>query len=186
LFYLIQIPGQFTGNKRSAFPFTLASQTGQTIFSIDSVPENFILSDPDHLNIFQINALYGHWHTRQNKKLQPFIVLNASPNHVVAAKTSEKAKGKQKMPYVDVSDSDGEMEVNGMAGGDEGEDAVVDDDFQDMPLGSKIGPPIGSWKVTPPSTHRDKHPALVAGPSKLGSGKQSLIKKDAKAGTFMA
>lgn len=98
--------GKFTGSKRSAFPFTLASQAGQIIYSVDSVPQNFTLSDPDHLNAFQIDSLYHHWLKRQKKKLAPFIVLNPSPNHTAVSKKSEKAKGKEKKEYVDVSTED--------------------------------------------------------------------------------
>lgn len=177
--YLIPIVGKFTGNKRSAFPFSLASQTGQKIFSTDCVPENFVLSDPDHLTGFQISNLYHHWLKRQKKKLAPFIVLNASPNHIVVAKKSEKAKGKQKMDYVPV-DSDtveeNEDESKQLEDGDASEDGFI-------PVGSKFGPPISSKKIVPSTTQQDELPSQVAGPSKLGSGKLSVTKKDPKVGT---
>ena len=73
--------GKFTGSKTSSFPFGLAAKEDQNIISPNLVPENFTLSDPDHLDIPQINSLYKHWLDRQRKGLPPFVVINPSPLH---------------------------------------------------------------------------------------------------------
>ena len=65
LCFLIQMTGEFTGNSRAAFPYSLASKEDQTIFSPECVPEGFTLSDPDHLSGVKIVALYSHWWRRQ-------------------------------------------------------------------------------------------------------------------------
>jgi hypothetical protein len=105
--------GDFVENSKAAFPFTLASKDDQTIFSLDSVPEDFTLSDPDHLNAFKIDLLYNHFLSRQRKGLPPFVVLNGGPLHGQSEKSkkSEKAKGKRKAEYVDVGDSEDDGEV---------------------------------------------------------------------------
>jgi hypothetical protein len=74
------------------------------------VPEHFRLGDPDHLGSFQIDSLYSHFLKRQSKGLQPFIILNSSPNHGKATKMSEKARGKKKTEYVEVDTDDPEVE----------------------------------------------------------------------------
>ena len=105
--------GDFTGNTMSLFPYILAAKDDQMIYSPDCVPEGFTLSDPDHLTVSNIIALYRHWLERQNRRLSPFIVLNAHPNHVVILKNSQKSqkdKGKQKMKYVDDTEEDKEEE----------------------------------------------------------------------------
>ena len=106
--FLTKIIGQFTGSSNSAFPYFLASEEGQQIYSVDSVPEDFVLSDPDHLKAQQINSLYGHLLQRQDEDLPPFVILNSSPHHPTAVKkTSHKAKGKAKADWVDMSDDEG-------------------------------------------------------------------------------
>jgi hypothetical protein len=60
-FFLIIAIGEFTQNKQAAFPYALAAKEDQAIFSADSVLDDFILSDPDHLTSPQINPLYHHW-----------------------------------------------------------------------------------------------------------------------------
>jgi hypothetical protein len=105
-FLLTRITGDFTGSSIASFPYSLASKEGQTIYSPECVPDNFILSDPDHITTFHIEALYHHWLGRQKKRLPPFIILNASPQHRSFKKLSEKAKGKRKIDYVDVGDDD--------------------------------------------------------------------------------
>src|ERR1700679_174722 len=136
---LIQITGEFTKNKHAAFPYSLASKEDQTIFSQDSVPAGFTLSDPDHLPSFKIESLYIHLLARQKKKLSPFVILNASPQHQASILKSAKSKGKRKMDYVEVhSDDDsvrseggeeeGEEEEEEDEGGDADEDGVDDGD----------------------------------------------------------
>jgi hypothetical protein len=101
------------GSKISPFPYILASKDDQTIFSVQSVPKNFRLSDPDHLKTPKIEQLYTHWLRRQDKGLKPFVVLNASPNlggNAKKSQKSEKAKGKGKMRYVDVGSDDGSVQ----------------------------------------------------------------------------
>ena len=158
LFFLLnffQWLGIFTGRKTASFPFGLASEQDQTIYSPDCAPVGFRLIDPDHLNLVQVNALLNHWLDRQRKKLQPFIVLTASPLHQQATKMSEKAKGKRKIPYEPVSDDDDDINPDGggSAGegdGDEGDGSSVDsEDDQDeegedrrQPPG-RVGPPTG-------------------------------------------
>jgi hypothetical protein len=95
--------GDFVGSSKSAFPYILASKDDQMIFSVDSVPKDFCLSDPDHLNGYQIDSLYTHLLGRQRKGLAPFIVLKGS--HQEKPQKSAKAKGKRKAEYVDVSDA---------------------------------------------------------------------------------
>ena len=68
------------------------------------------MSDPDHLNGFNIIALYSHWLKRQQNRLSPFIVLNSSPNHGTIgrepqnSKKGSSLKGKEKMKYIKVDD----------------------------------------------------------------------------------
>jgi hypothetical protein len=104
--------GDFTGNSRSAFPYGLASENNQVIYSPDSAPKGFCLSDPDHYSAFKIDSLYTHWLGRQNKGLQPFVVVNSSPKHEKLLKKYQKGKGKAKADYVDVNDDDEEEEEN--------------------------------------------------------------------------
>ena len=82
--FLIQTIGDFTGSSRLSFPYSLAAKDDQIIFSPDCVPEGFRLSDPDHLTALYIKALKIYWWGWQKKGLMPFIVLNASPNQLVA------------------------------------------------------------------------------------------------------
>ena len=99
--------GKFTGSKTSSFPFGLAAKEDQNIISPESVPENFTLSDPDHLDIPQINTLYNHWLDRQRKGLPPFVVINPSPLHAHLVKKSSTVKqGKKKKTYVPVRSDD--------------------------------------------------------------------------------
>jgi hypothetical protein len=101
----------------------------QNVYSPECVPPSFSLGDLDHLTGFKISSLYNHWLSRQQKKLQPFIVLNAGPlHHTLVAKT-EKPKGKKtKLEYVPFSSDEGENE-------DES-----DDGRKDVPP-LKFGPP---------------------------------------------
>ena len=126
LFFLTVGTGEFTGNRRAAFPYILASKDDQTIFSPDCVPKDFQLSDPDHLTTSKIDALYIHLAQRQRKGLSPFIVLNASPLHRTAVKKSSKAKGKEKVKYVDVHTED--EDVKSERGGEEGDETGDDDE----------------------------------------------------------
>ena len=99
--------GKFTGSKTSSFPFVLAAKEDQNIISPESVPENFTLSDPDHLDIPQINSLYNHWLDRQRKGLPPFVVINPGPLHAHLVKKSSTVKqGKKKEIYVPVRSDD--------------------------------------------------------------------------------
>ena len=112
------------GYSRSAFPYLLASKDDQSIYSAESVPTGFVLGDPDHHNSFQINELYNHWLSRQNKCL-PLVVLNAGPLHQPSLKKSQKsdkAKGKGKMKYIEVDES---VEDDDEDGDEDGDDEVV-------------------------------------------------------------
>lgn len=87
----------------------MASKDRQEIYSVDSVPKGFVLSDPDHLQASEIDPLYKHWLARQKKKLPPFVVVKSHPQHPVSekkSKMSEKAKGKQKIRYTEVNSDD--------------------------------------------------------------------------------
>jgi hypothetical protein len=111
--FLTQGTGEFTGSPSAAFPYILAAQDSQKIFSKDSVPKDFQLSDPDHLPAPKIQSLYFHLLARQKKGLQPFIILNPGPNHGRAVeKKSPKGKGKEKIPYMDVSSDDDDADAN--------------------------------------------------------------------------
>jgi hypothetical protein len=162
-FFLKQIIGDFTGNARDAFPYLIASQDGQNIFSPDSVPKGFVLSDPDHLKAFSINELYTHWLTRQSKGLSPFIVLNSIPQHGVAPKKSEVAKGKRKVEWVNVG-TDDEDEDSKSSGDDEKE---VDSDEGEISPDAKFGPPRRTVKKSTSSTTQNNETS--AGSSKLPS-----------------
>jgi hypothetical protein len=172
--FLTILIGDFTGSPRSAFPYTLASKDGQEIYSPDSVPQEFCLSDPDHYSAFKIDSLYKHWLERQKKGLQPFVIVNPSPRHEKKVKRSHKGKAKAKADWVDVN-SEGEQDEIEQEQEEEKEEEEQqepdDDDFSDVneeqssatkyapPLGPKIGPPIGRKKQFPVSP--------VAGPSTL-------------------
>jgi hypothetical protein len=123
----------------------LASKEDQTIYCEESVPKGFILSDPDHLQGTQIESLYSHWLGRQKKKLRPFIILNASPQHQFSVRKSAKAKGKKRqIDYVPVSTS-GEEDSSG-----DDESNLDEEDREE----GQISPPI---KVGPPNRKSAKN-----------------------------
>lgn len=123
----------------------MASKEDQTIYCEESVPKGFILSDPDHLQGIQIESLYSHWLGRQKKKLRPFIILNASPQHQFSVRKSAKAKGKKRqIDYVPVSTS-GEEESSG-----DDESNLDEEDREE----GQISPPI---KVGPPNRKSAKN-----------------------------
>jgi hypothetical protein len=93
----------------AAFPYIQAAKDDQKIYSKESVPNGFILSDPDHLTGFQIVSLYNQWIRRQQKKLRPFIILQAQPHHRSSETLSSKAKGKKRMEYLEVDTDDAEV-----------------------------------------------------------------------------
>ena len=131
IFLLIQGTGDFTGNPRAGFPYILAAKEDQNIYSSDSVPEGFVLSDPDHLTGFKIDSLYAHWMGRQRKGLEPFVVLNANPQHGKSTK-SLKAKGKSKAEWVNVdSDDDNDDDDDDDDDDDKDDDKVDNDDKVD-------------------------------------------------------
>jgi len=184
----------------------LASKDDQSIFSKDSAPKGFRLNDPDHLTIFQIDALYHHLLVRQRQGLQPFVILNAGPLHARSTKKSEKAKGKQRaeQTYVDADDNDvsereSDLESNGMpvdddeeaddedrelgsgsgsgGGSDEGKsDSDSGSDVESERRSTKFGPPIGKGVRAAPSRKPIQNQNSIAGPSKPTPQK----KKDAK------
>ena len=103
---------KFTESLRSAFPYGLVAKDGQKIFSTDLVPEKFCLSDPDHFNASDVNALYHHWLGQQKGGLEPFVILNLSPQHGMALKIFEKGKGKaRKSNYVGIDSEKREDKV---------------------------------------------------------------------------
>jgi hypothetical protein len=172
-FFLKRRIGDFTGNSRAGFPYLIASKRGQKIFSPDSVPKGFILSDPDHLKAYKINELYNHWLTRQSKGLSPFIVLNSIPHHGVAPKKSGDGKGKKKAEWVDVG-TDDDDEGSKSSGDDEKNqnpfETEVDSDEGQISPDAKFGPPrTVAKKTTSSATQKNETPAKVAGPSKLPS-----------------
>jgi hypothetical protein len=126
------------------------------------------LIDPDHITSFNIDALYNHLLSRQKNKLPPFIVLNPSPLHEpFMKKKSEKAKGKKKMEWEDVSTDDG----------DDGEEEETNlRRVEDARRGVKFGPP----KKGPPSSQPDRYQNQVAGPSNLAPPKRKSNEKDAR------
>jgi len=126
----------------------LAGQEEQTIFSLASVPEGFVLRDPDHFKLFEVDALYSHWIRRQTKGLTPFIILNSSPQHAAKGKKklSVKAKGKRKIGYVHVDTDDDDVADEVEKSGAE-EEGLIDNQRQSKQLegktfpGVKFGPP---------------------------------------------
>lgn len=172
--------GEFTGSSRSAFPYGLASKDGQEIFSTDSVPDGFCLSDPDHLNASAINNLYAHWLKRQDEGLAPFIILNPSPLHERALKKPQKVKERKKMAYVEVDSDEQDEEQNDEKDEKEEEDleetegAGKHGDDDRMPSSIKYGPPIGKPKK---KVIFSKDPTPVAGPSTLPPLKHASKKK---------
>ena len=138
---MIMTAGKFTGSTTASFPFRLASKEDQTIFSPDSVSDNFILSDPDHLGIPQINSLYNHWLERQRKGHPPFVVINTSPlNAHLTAKSSKVKEGKKKMEYVSLGSDDESVKGNEEDGGDDDDD-VQKDEAEDIPKAVKRSRP---------------------------------------------
>jgi hypothetical protein len=130
------------------------------------------LTDPDHLKAMDVDALYKHWLRRQTKKLPPFIVLNANPQHaVVAQKKVRKDKGKKKAEYVEDS-SDDEDDEDAQPSGDD-EDGENPEEEVTSPV-RKFGPPRGPFGKT------KETPAQVAGTSpvaKLGPPRGPFRKK---------
>lgn len=180
--FLIGRTGEFTGSSRSAFPYLLAAEIGQKIFSPDCVPEGFSLGDPDHLKSSQIDMLYSHWLIRQKAGLPPFVVLNPGPHDGRAPKRSINAKGKQKTPYVDVSDdddSDGSEEDDSSTTEDSEGERSDDEEEDDRVV--KFGPPVG--KERPkflPSTQIDENSAQFAESSTAALTKQDSRKTNSK------
>ena len=188
----MNITGDFTGNSRAAFPYLLAAKPDQKIFSPDSVPKDFTLSDPDHLNAFKIEALYHHLLDRQKKGLSPFVVLNPGPLHGAFGKKAQKsgkAKGKQKILYVEVGSEDGEEDEEKVDGekddtpDEELEQEDVDkneeeeeegDDDEEIRSVVNYGPPNRRGNPSTPPLSQ------VAGPSRLPSAKHSPKKKNPK------
>lgn len=162
---LINLTGEFTESKRASFPYILAAKEGQKIYSPDSAPDGFVLSDPDHLNGSQIEALYRHWLRRQQKKLQPFVILNGSPQHQTSRGKVMNTKGKKKADYVEVNTD--EEEVKSVGGDNDGDDRDESDeeneDGEKNISQLKRGPPIGRPKNSLASTNP------VAGPSTFDS-----------------
>lgn len=174
---LMEWKGQFTDNKIAAFPYTLAANEDQKIFDEDSVPEGFVLGDPDHLPAGQIYELYNHWLGRQRRQLPGFVILNPGPLHQAAEVKPKKPrdKGKRKMEYVDVNTTDEEQK----------DDDEMDDEVKfekDFPTTFKYGPPKG--KDAGPSKHpgnrQDSIP--VPAPSSPPPRKKSPTNKDKTVG----
>ena len=141
LLFLNYTIGDFTGNQNAAFPYALAFKENQNIYSEDSAPKDFRLSDPDHLTMDKIDSLYIHLLGRQRNGLEPFIIINSSPAHPPAVKKSVKALGKRKADYVDVGtdDDDGDEEVGTDDGG-------ADEEIRSSPL--KTGPPKKKTRIS--------------------------------------
>lgn len=112
------------------------------------------------------------------KKLSPFVILNASPQHQsTVKKMSAKAKGKRKIDYMhvstsdsDVEDEDGDREDNVDDG--EGDDEDKDEEDQEdqereMSPPIKRGPPPRKAKKIPSSTQKLAEEEPIAGSSKL-------------------
>lgn len=181
--FLTSTTGEFTGNSIAAFPFLLAAKEDQTIFLPDCIPEGFTLIDPDHLKAQEINSLYHHWLARQKEGLRPLVILNASPNHAPAVGKSEKAKGKQKMKYVDVDSDDAAEEDDGddekCDHGKEGEDVVRGEGEEDLPQ-IKRGPPKRKQTENPPATQTLEPSAQEAGPSTRSPAQPKAKKRKAK------
>jgi len=152
---LIKWTGQFTDTKNAAFPYSLASKENQTIFDEDCVPEDFVLSDPDHLNASQILSLYTHWHLRQRQKLSPFVVLKAGPLHRAAEVKSDKAKGKRKVQWVEVGSDDEDVKSVGEEEAGEEEELSEEDTGFGVERPLQFGPP-GRSSVAGPSNLRTK------------------------------
>ena len=128
--------------------------------------------DPDHITAAKIDNLYSHFLDRQRNKLPPFIVLNPSPLHEpFMKKRSEKAKGKKKMEWEDVSTDDGEVSNDG---GDGGEEEMDSRRLEGARRGMKFGPPKG----VPLSSQPDQSQNQIAGPSKLAPRKQQSNEKN--------
>ena len=181
LCFLIQMTGEFTGNSRAAFPYSLASKEDQTIFSPECVPEGFTLSDPDHLSGVKIVALYSHWWRRQQKGLSPLIILNASPNHGAnGKKKSANSKEKKKLEYVEIDDDEPDKEGDGEGSQEKSLDG---NDDEEIPPAVKFGPPGRKAKKIIPIPTQDPPQATeppIAGPSTLPPPKDSPKKRIGK------
>ena len=140
-------------------------QENQNIFSPESVPEGFVLGDPDHLKAFEIDSLYNHWLKRQSKGLTPFVILNPGPNHEKLKKISEKVRGKKKENYVEVKTDDEDVKSEEKVS-DKEEGRSGDDEHTEKSPAPKFGPPGGKRKRTAPSTEENDIPTQEAGPSK--------------------
>jgi len=116
------------------------------------------LTDPDHLKAADVDALYKHWLRRQTKKLPPFIVLNANPQHpAVPQKKAPKDKGKKTMDYVEDSSDDEDRQPSG-----DDEDGENPEEEVTSPV-RRFGPPRGPFRKTKETA------AQVAGTSKATS-----------------
>lgn len=142
------------------------------VYSPASVPEGFIMGDPDHLKAFDIDALYDHWLKRQSKGLTPFVILKSAPQHKVKTKKTAKGKGKRKMGGPDGPADDDDLENEGLSSGDDkrsthdegeqrstnGEDEQRTDGEEDLPHAAKVGPPRGRAKGTGNKQKKSKGP----------------------------
>ena len=166
--------GDFIGSKTAGFPFVLAAKEDQTIYSPECVPEGFSLSYLDHLPGSGIISLYQHWLEHQKKRQAPFIVLNLSPLHGPMFKKSDKAKGKKKVDYMEVSkdpdENEDEEDDQEDGDGDEGDDSHRNEDEPPAPI-PKFGPLNTKKPIVPPKTP----PSLSAGPSQPCSRRNGKV-----------
>jgi hypothetical protein len=88
--------------------------------------------------------LYNHWLRRQQKKLPPFVVLNAGPLHHGLVGKSEKGKGKRKFEYHEVS-SDEHSDTNTKKRRGEVESDNEGNDIRPLKFGP---PPAGSSRLS--------------------------------------
>ena len=160
----------------------LQQKKDQNIISPESVPENFTLSDPDHLDIPQINSLYNHWLDRQCKGLPPFVVINPSPLHAHLVKKSSTVKqGKKKKIYVPVRSDDESVkdcDDGNSDAADFGKNGEWAEDEQEITKVVRQGPP--KKRNAKPTYNKDgRQPNALAGPSnqRKTGGKEGAVEE---------
>ncbi|KAG1879764.1 hypothetical protein F4604DRAFT_1679352 [Suillus subluteus] len=100
----------FTGGKKSV-PWLSIAGNPLVYLDPDSIPDGFVMQDPSHLKVQEINNLWGHWEARKASKQKLVIFVGAMSTHmnksllVDAIYVGEK-KSKKKYVPVDTDDEE--------------------------------------------------------------------------------
>ncbi|KAG1793639.1 uncharacterized protein HD556DRAFT_1476917 [Suillus plorans] len=91
-------------------PWSTITASESEYLATGSVPENFVVCDPSHMRMNEINSLWSHWQRWSNvkKRLVTFIKARRSDMRTdLREDTGDKRSLKKKKPYEEVCDIDG-------------------------------------------------------------------------------